>query len=270
MLYSVFGSTGFIGGFFADFIESKGIACKRIPREYNTNKTENLGHIVYSIGLTADFRNRPMDTVKAHVTKLVDVLENSRYESFLYLSSTRVYSENMNTSEEASLVVNPNNFSDLYNISKLMGESVCLSINNPNVRIARLSNVLGHDIKSDNFVNALVREAIEKGEIILQSSPDSEKDYISVEEVVKLIELISQTGRHRLYNIASGYNSTNREIFEIIQENTGCEVVTDATKPLLKFSPIKIDRIKMEFDYMAGDVSVKIKDIILNYKSRKQ
>jgi len=52
----------------------------------------DLGHIIYCIGITADFRRRPHDTITAHVTKLQEVLTRTSFESLVYLSSTRVYS----------------------------------------------------------------------------------------------------------------------------------------------------------------------------------
>jgi nucleoside-diphosphate-sugar epimerase len=261
------GASGFIGSNFKAYMTSKGVECLEIDRNYNWSKKENLGHVIYAIGLTADFRKKPLETVKAHVTKLVETLENAQFESFLYLSSTRVYSGCANTFEDASLTVNPNNFSDLYNISKLMGESVCLSFFNPKIRIARLSNVLGNDFKSDNFITSLIRDLYDKQKIILETSPYSEKDYIYIEDVVKLLALIAERGKERIYNVASGFNMPNIDILNIIKKRFNCSIETDQTKPLIKFTPISIKRLRDEFNYTPDSSLLDvIENIVGTYK----
>jgi hypothetical protein len=84
-----------------------------------------LGHVIYCIGLTADFRSRTFDTVEAHVCTLLDVLRRGEFESIVYLSSTRLYAGSDSTSEETSIRISP---FDVYNTSKLAGESLVLKL----------------------------------------------------------------------------------------------------------------------------------------------
>ena len=149
----------------------------------------------YCIGLTADFRHRPFDTVTAHVGKFQGILQNVRFERLVYCSSTRVYDTSGigSTSEVCPRSVNPNDPSDLYNLSKLMGESLALNGGRPGI-VARLSNVVGPDFESENFVPSLVRDAV-RGRIELRSDPKSTKDYISVGEAVRLLMAIGSRGR---------------------------------------------------------------------------
>ena len=81
---------------------------------------------IFAIGLTADFRSRPLDTMDAHVSALAEVLRCGRFDSLTYLSSTRVYAGLPRGCGNATLVVNPSDASDLYNLSKLAGEALCL------------------------------------------------------------------------------------------------------------------------------------------------
>jgi nucleoside-diphosphate-sugar epimerase len=156
---------------------------------------KDLGHIIYCIGVTADFRTRPFDTVDAHVCKLLDILKNHDFESLTYLSSTRIYqSSSEPCCEENTIQVNPLDFNDLYNISKIMGEAVCFA-SGTKVRVVRLSNVYGGDYNSDNFLSSITRDAILKRKIILNTSLESEKDYISIHDVTDLLLKIAQNGR---------------------------------------------------------------------------
>src|SRR6516225_5278477 len=104
--FSLFGGTGLVGRNLALELRRCGHSVRVIGRDF-PGRGETLGHIVYCVGLTADFRERRADTVRAHACVLADVLEAHRFESFLYLSSTRVYAGNPSTSEVSTLYVRP-------------------------------------------------------------------------------------------------------------------------------------------------------------------
>jgi nucleoside-diphosphate-sugar epimerase len=266
MRYTILGSTGFIGTNLRMHLERQSFECFLPAKDYVFSKKENLGHVVYSIGLTADFRKRPMDTIKAHVCKLIEVLENSSFESFLYLSSARIYRENASGDETAIFSIDPSDFSDIYNISKIMGEAGCLSIPNEKVRIVRLSNVVGNDFNSDNFLFSLIKDAVDKHQIELNISPDAAKDYISIKDVVGLIQLIVEQGRSRIYNISTGQSLSNRQLTDEIKKHTNCKVSFLHSDNGMSFPLISNDRIKKEFSYIPQNILPEIKSLIQKYK----
>jgi len=248
-MFTVLGSSGIIGRHMVKYLHSLNIEvftpCKNDGSIYN----RPLGQLIYSIGITADFRTRPYDTVRAHAGVLAEILERCDFESLLYLSSTRIYSGAETTDEEASFSVTPGNPSDLYNISKIMGESLCLNCGRAGIRIARLSNVVGGDDKdSDNFLPTLVREA-RQGKIILRTDPESAKDYIHIDDVTTLLHRIAIEGKSAIYNVASGRQVTHGQWTELLQNLTGCTVETMPGSPLIRFPPIDISRITEEFCY---------------------
>ena len=85
------------------------------------------GPVIYAIGLTADFRQRPHATAEAHVGLLSQVLQRPGLERLLFLSSTRVYARSADTCETAPLPCLSSDL-DLYNLSKLLGEALVLRI----------------------------------------------------------------------------------------------------------------------------------------------
>jgi len=269
MKHTILGSFGFIGNNLEVYLKEQSLECFLPSKNYSFSKNENLGHVFYCIGLTSDFRTKPMETVKAHVCKLIEVLENSTYESFLYLSSARVYNGSKSGDEQTSLSVNPSDFSDLYNISKLMGEAVCMAIPNEKIRIARLSNVIGDDFNSDNFLFSLIRDALDKQMIELGVSSKSEKDYISISDVIQLLLLISSKGKSRIYNVASGQNISNEQLINEIKKYTGCTTNYTESQSSLNFPLISNDRIRNEFDYEVKSILPEIKLLIENYKAKK-
>jgi len=114
---TVLGSSGFIGSHLVNKLRELNVSYYCPSREEDLTK-KNLGDVIYCIGLTADFRSRPFDTVTAHVCKLLTILQECRFDSLLYLSSTRLYMyESILTraKEESGIITNSMRVSDLYN-----------------------------------------------------------------------------------------------------------------------------------------------------------
>jgi len=253
-LCTVLGGTGYVGKNLVSYLRSLGHDVTVPERNRPNISSQVAGHVFYCIGMTADFRTRPFDTVRGHVSLLSDVLEHGEFDSLLYLSSTRIYQGNHDGHEDSGLVVNPLATSDLYNISKIMGESLCVSSGRANVRIARLSNVVGRQVpQSDNFLPTLSREA-RAGKITLQTAKTSVKDYIHIDDVVGLLARIAFDGRETVYNVASGMNVMHSEIIDRLAALTQCmvEVLPDA--PVIAFPQIQIQRIVKEFGFSPRSV----------------
>ncbi|WP_420477193.1 NAD-dependent epimerase/dehydratase family protein [Noviherbaspirillum sp. ST9] len=253
MKYTVLGASGFIGRHLVAALVREGHQVYAPPRGSAEIFEQPLGHVLYCIGLTADFRTRPFDTVRAHVTLLGDVLEKAEFESLLYLSSTRVYARSSSGTEQANIPVDVHDPSDLYNITKLAGESLCRSCGRTGVKIARLSNVIGKDTASENFLFALIREAL-SGRILLQSDPASSKDYILLEDVVSLLPRIAVSGNHFIYNVASGRNLAHTDIVEALMRLTSCQYEVLKGSPRHDFPAIDIARIRTEFGFSPSSV----------------
>lgn len=262
--YTVLGASGFLGSALVRSLRSKG-ANVLTPARTESLAGRQLGHVIYCIGLTADFRQRPFDTVKAHVSFLSDVLENSDFQSLLYLSSTRVYAGACVTQEDSPLTVTPGNASDLYNLSKLLGEALCLNCGKSNVRVARLSNVVGYDPGSGNFLMSLIAEAL-SGKVRLGTALSSCKDYIDLDDVISLLPRIAQSGRKTLYNVASGQNMTHQEVCSVLQKTTGCLVEEIRGAVPQQFPGIDVQRIEEEFAFHASDPLLHVPQIIERWK----
>ena len=267
MKFTILGASGFIGNNLSNHLKGKGFECFCPERDYQFKKEEDLGHVVYCIGLTSDFRSKPFETIEAHVCKLKEVLGNSSFNSFLYLSSTRVYNGCENGQESSKLIVDPNDFSDLYNISKIMGESICMSIPDDKIRIVRLSNVIGNDFTSVNFLFSLIKEAVLDNKITLQQPFSICRDYIMINDVLEMIYNISTKGEYRIYNIASGKNLSNKEIISEIHKITNCEIELSEESEGLVFPEISIKRIENEFEFKPNHIINELQELILNYKN---
>jgi nucleoside-diphosphate-sugar epimerase len=259
--FTVLGASGFIGRNLVVHLRSQGHEVLTPARDDPSVLTEPLGHVFYCIGLTADFRSRPFDSVRAHVGVLADILQHASFTSLVYLSSTRVYAKSLHGSEQEAVVVDSNDPSDLYNLSKLAGESLCRASKRCGVKVVRLSNVIGPDARSENFLFVLIREAL-SGRIVLQSDPTSCKDYIRIDDVVGLLPRVASEGQQWIYNLGSGVNLRHREIVDKLSSLTGCavEVIPDAIAQV--FPIINIDRISQEFGFVTKPILDYLPDLI--------
>lgn len=244
MKYTVFGSTGFIGSRLVKELKKtfgSVVALGRSQADLDSAmRDKNLGHVFYCIGLTSDFRSKPIETVDAHVCLLKELLRYGNLESITYLSSTRVYESATNTSELSSISVDPTNPSHLYNLSKLMGESLCLNSGH-NAKVVRLSNVYGSSMGQDNFLASVLIEA-KAGKVTFRTSPKSSKDYISVDDVVELLPKVATSPLKGTLNLASGVNVSNQEIANIL-EASGVQVSFLDDAPVWNFPEINITRL---------------------------
>ena len=267
---TVLGASGFIGSHLVRRLKERGTPFYA-PGRGDALTGRPLGHVIYSIGLTSDFRSRPLETMQAHVCELHGVLQNCEFDSLLYLSSTRVYAPRSAGAarEEDDVTINPSDPNHLYNISKLAGESLALNCGRV-ARVARLSNVYGGDFDSGNFLSSVIGEAVARGKVTLHTSLDSEKDYIGVEDVVDGLLSIATGGRPRgIYNLASGVNVSHGQLAESLREHTNCSVEVMPGAPRSSFPAISIERMREEFGFSPSGALGQMKQLIELYRKHK-
>jgi nucleoside-diphosphate-sugar epimerase len=264
-MITVLGGSGFVGSAIIKHLKDVGESYWAPGKEEMFDHRE-LGDVIYCIGLTADFRSKPFETVEAHVCKLSSILSKWSFNSLTYLSSTRVYlkSDTTEVDENSRISVDISDADDLYNLTKLTGERLCLS-SGKNVKIVRLSNVLGDNGKSENFISNIAGVIRSEKLLTLQTTLDSSKDYISVGSVAELVIKIAQYGRDNIYNVATGTNLTNEAILELFAEKLQFQYKIDQLAEKIIFPRISSTKIEQEFGFNAETEILKLQSIIKNY-----
>lgn len=265
-MISVFGHKGFIGSQVVSELQKREIPFY-LPERDEDLTGRQYGKLIYCIGLTADAKKKPFDTIQAHINKLSDIIRTAQFDEILYASSTRVYVHGSGEISESDLIqVNTEDPFELFNLTKLTGESLLINTV-PNSKVIRYSNVYGVDKESENFLTAVIKEALNTGNVNLQTTPDSSKDYISVFDAARLTVDIAMSGKQRIYNVASGFNIRNSDILAKVRQVTGCTISYSPKAQCIRFPRIDNTRITNEFGFIPSsdlleDISLIIKTFI--------
>jgi nucleoside-diphosphate-sugar epimerase len=263
--YTILGAGGFIGAALVAWLESQDHAVHAVTRASLPALLASrrpAGHVIDCIGLTGDFRSRPMDTAEAHVGLVAQCLSELHFDSFLLLSSTRVYGRASATHEDTALPMLPADPSDLYNVTKLAGESLCLADPRHTIRVARVSNVYGITMPAETFLGQVLREGQDTGEILFRQGAASAKDYVSVVAVVRMLPAIAARGRQRIYNLATGSNTSHATIAYRLHEIAGWRTSFQANAPTVRYLPINTARLDAEFGPTSSNLSADLPTLL--------
>ncbi len=249
MIFTILGSSGFIGRHLTATLKAAGHEVRTPVREDILSSSGNQGHVIYAIGLTGDYRQKPLGTVEAHAGLASRFLQQASFESFLYLSSTRVYrglSANDTAKEDMAIPMQVSG-DTTYDYSKLLGESLCLSDTRSSVRIARLSNVYGEGMSEGSFLGSVTASLHRTKSVTIDDHADSAKDYISIRDVTRLLAAIATSGKQRIYNVASGQPISNRQITDVLTASGYSVNFSGKTTAPRIFPTIDTTRLRHEF-----------------------
>ena len=266
MRYTIFGGTGFIGSHFVSNL--KDVAQVYIPPRKGADwREEDLGIVLYCAG-HGDCAGKPGEVFDANTRLLWDVLDNGKFDRLLYLSSTRLYLNSSSSDEDSPLTIYPSDARRLFNISKLHAEELCLRCGK-DIVIVRPSNVYGMALDSPLYLPSITRDAINRGKIEMYVPKDYSKDYVSVHDLVDAVLELSVIGapKHRIYNVASGFNMSAEQVGDILQAETNCDVVWHQSKYTESFPKISIERISREIRYEPRSLKDDLAYMVSQFKT---
>ena len=76
MKFTILGSSGFIGSALSSHLKSQQIECVDLDLRTEEISDKSLGHVIYAIG-EPNFKEKPIQSVDAHVLKLEKFLEKA-------------------------------------------------------------------------------------------------------------------------------------------------------------------------------------------------
>ena len=246
--YTIFGSTGFFGKNLYKVLKEKKKKIY-IPKKNKYIFNKNLGNVIYCIGTSESIKN-PKNALTANLEILSKLLTNNKFQTFTYLSSIKVYSKSSKTKETDKITFEHNEKGVYFKSLKLAAESLCLQMNNPNIKIIRLANLFGYYFTNQVYLlPTLLRQSINEGKINITINKNSRKNYLSVNDAIDVILKIITKSKYQVYNVASDKQISINQISEKIRELTNCKINYKNSNLLLNEPKINIQRIKKEFNF---------------------
>lgn len=264
---TIIGASGFVGSELTKYLERFGYTLRCPMRRELDDLCGDLGTVVYiaGYGVCGDIHDK-LNCVHANTISLISVLKNCKFDRLIYFSSTRLYMGSMDSDESSDLLLLNDDNRRLFNLTKLVSEDLCLSTEK--AVIVRPSNIYGTALKSPLFLPSIARDAVKNSHIDMYVTPSYEKDYISVEDVCMLIEklIFTKKLKNKIYNLASGENTTSKSISDVIEAETGAEVLWHDVENEDYFPVTDIYNIVSEFDFKPKSVLADLKKMIIDFK----
>jgi nucleoside-diphosphate-sugar epimerase len=265
-MFTVLGSNGFIGRHVTAQLSQSGAKVIGWTDRDLASLPAHLGHAIYCVGFTADFRTHPAETMASHVELPAAILARFAYDSFTYLSTTRFYRGLESSSETTKILVDSANPDHLLDLSKLSGEALVHRMAGDRGRIVRLANVFGDNYGSPTFLSSILRDGARNGRAVFQTAPASTKDYISVRDVANILPRLALEARQQVYNLSSGIAVSNQEIADTL-EDLGVEVAFADNAVETMFPAIDNQRLREEFGFAPLALRDRLPKLLAAYRS---
>ena len=265
-LCTIIGGRGYVGSALANHLRARGHRVSVPEKESAKLFGRDLGRVFYCAGYTGDFGLDPSATIEAHAGLLSRLLRDGEFQHLTYLSSTRVYDAVVGpfVDENEAFPLDPGNERHLYDLTKLLGEWLCLNLAPERSAIARLSCVYDGNLEVPAFLPLLVRRLSIYGVGSIAGWPQGERDYVHLDDVCQALFAISESEATGVFNVASGENVSNLALCRHILDSTGFEVVMSPPEDVPPLIPptISIARIKQQFGIEPRSVMDALPEII--------
>ena len=246
--YTIFGHNGFLGQNIVSYLKHNNLNFF-LPKKNQIKFSKNLNNIIYCIGIDDVFKN-PAASIESNLKLISKIVDNNKFKSFLYISSTRLYLNSNRTSENDLISINPYSKDYFFNCLKVAAENFCLSQKRKNIKVVRISNLYGNYFSKQKYIlPTLIRDSVKKNIINITINRNSKKNYLDVNDVIKVIFKIIHKSKYRLYNLASEKLYSLNFIANTIQKITGCKIIYKNQKLKYNEPKININRIKKEFNF---------------------
>jgi UDP-glucose 4-epimerase len=183
------------------------------------NKVMKGCNIVFHTAAIADIeesRHEPIKTMQINVLGTVNCLEAARRNNisrFLYASSAYTAGKK----------------GSFYRVSKQTCEALCKTYNEESglkYTILRYGSLYGRESNEWNFIYGVCRNLLTKGEFTYQSSPESEREYIHIQDAARETVRISLSDEfiNKAVLITGHQRIKVKELFAMIEEILGKKI----------------------------------------------
>lgn len=210
-------------------------------------------------GQPKKFTSDPYKTLCLNSISTHELLKKVNFGgTFVFISSSELYSdsnENYN-SESDKIVINPNNKRNCYIVGKIFGEQlnkIYCEQHNINYKNIRVASTYGPFFKlNDNkVINEFIIKSLLKNKISLIDDGSAVRNFLYVDDCVKMIWKIIKKGKNHTYNVTGNQIITIKDLAQKICEKTNSKLILGEKNMSIISSPkyvnISSDLYNLEF-----------------------
>lgn len=167
-------------------------------------------------------RNDTINTFLCDTTININIaksLEKARIKKCVYFSSSSIYGD-QKTNRSITEDTLPNPLS-LYGLGKYVGERLLSEVSKKNkipLLILRPCMVYGPGDRSDSYgPDKFIRSILQTGEMTIYGDGEEVRDYVFIDDIVKIAARLTLGQEDGIYNIATGCSHSFKEIPNILR-----------------------------------------------------
>jgi UDP-glucose 4-epimerase len=198
----------------------------------------------------------------------LELAQKGNAKQFIYVSSTEVYGE-ANFDDEIT-IPEP---TSLNGYALYAGEQFCKYFEHHNqlrIHILRVPFLYSaHD--TDSLLFSLVRQGIEKGEIVLPEKPDHSYNFLHSEDLSRFIYQVMQEEQSlgdSIINLSSITTLTEQELIDLLTQQIPDVKITKTNQEILLTRTVAIDRAKAIYDWVdLHDIKKEFESLVAQYQT---
>ena len=227
----------------------------------STYKETPYGDTLIHLAETSDRAviNNSDDNVILNAEKNLDFLLNNNYQNVIYCSSSSIYGDSGKNLFTEKDIIKPY---DQYSLMKFNSEQKIL---NHGGIVARLTNVVGYKMSTNNVLSDIISQVPGMGPVFVQNSKPI-RDFIAISDVVDALIMMTIKGKSGVYNIGTGMGVCIKELAEMVLKIQGqttrpIESITDIS--IDSFNVVDIEKMKKTYEWIPKlTLEESIKEVI--------
>lgn len=205
---------------------------------------------------------------------LLEVLSKNGLKKFVYFSTFHVYGVNHGIINENKTLNPINDYASTHLFAEYYVKQFCANNKKLKYSIFRLTNSYGAPmfVNTDKWyliLNDLVKSAYERGEILLKSNGEIQKDFIWVKDVAHITNMVLNLKESNIYNLSSNKSYKIIDIANLIKieydkryDKVIKIIINKADKNIYKNLVINNNKLKSVVKFKLNDMlSVEINKI---------
>lgn len=278
----IFGGTGFVGEYLVKLLKGPGVQIFVIYNGSLNKKEKVPGIKYYKLDLTKNIKwgpstvknldiavimTQPNDLIIRNIVKILDQANNLK--RIIYTSTILVYPSSSKKIKE-TIIPAPESPYEKGKIKEEESLTDHAKRRNIKLGIIRLANVYGNT-KNRGIIGIIFNSILNNKPLTVNGDGNQTRDYIFVEDAVKLINFLIFFGQKNLveiFNICTGQGYTIQNLIKLTKKITKGEIDIKYGKPVKEKMFIvgdnkkilKVSKVKLSFDIIKG-----LKKTYLNY-----